>query len=44
MDTDAMRKIVSFIDLIITNHDDEALQIKTKSEVKQLCKAFPLYE
>jgi glycine hydroxymethyltransferase len=44
MNTDAMRKIVSFIDLIITNHDDEALQIKTKSEVKQLCKAFPLYE
>ena len=44
MGTDEMREIVSLIDLIINDHENEDLQIKTKSDVRQLCKAFPLYE
>jgi glycine hydroxymethyltransferase len=38
-----MDLICEFIDRVLTNLDDEALQRETKESVKELCKKFPFY-
>ena len=38
-----MDLVCEFIDRVLKNLDDEAIQAKTKESVKELCKMFPFY-
>ncbi len=43
MQRDDMKKIVSLIDTVINNPNDDQKLFSVKTEVKELCKFFPLY-
>ena len=43
MGKDAMKKIVSLIDIVINNPSDDHKVDSVKAEVNELCKFFPLY-
>ena len=43
MGQDDMKKIVSFIDIVINNPNDDHKVDSVKAEVNELCKFFPLY-
>ena len=43
MQRDDMKKIVSLIDAVIKNPNDDQKLSSVKAEVKELCKSFPLY-
>ena len=38
-----IRMIVGWMDSVLTNHDNESLLFKIKSDVKTLCQKFPIY-
>ena len=38
-----MEKIAEFVDLAISNYENEDKLIKIKAEIKSLCTGFPLY-
>lgn len=42
MKEDEMRKIVEFMDIVMTNHDNAAKLSEVKEQVKDLCKDFPV--
>lgn len=44
MKEDDMKIIANFIDTIISNHSDESIKAKIKSEVKDFTKSFPLHK
>ena len=39
-----MKVIANFIDTTISNHSDESIKSKIKSEVKEFTKSFPLHK
>ena len=43
MQRDDMKKIVSLIDAVLKNPNDDQKLSSVKAEVKELCKSFPLY-
>ena len=43
MQRDDMKKIVSLIDAVLKNPNDDQKLFSVKAEVKELCKSFPLY-
>ena len=43
MQKDDMKKIVSLIDMVIKNTNDDHKLLSVKNEVNELCKLFPLY-
>ena len=43
MEKDDMKKIVSLIDIVIKNSNDDHKVASVKAEVNELCKFFPLY-
>ena len=43
MGKDDMKKIVSLIDIVINNPNDDHKVDSVKAEVNELCKFFPLY-
>ena len=43
MQKDDMKKIVSLIDAVLKNPNDDQKLFSVKAEVKELCKSFPLY-
>lgn len=44
MGTDDIRQICKLIDKVISNHDDEAIIVGVRREVKELCRLYPLYK
>ncbi len=43
-DEDAFRKMVDLMDRVLSNPDDESVRVKVRSDVSELCAAFPLYK
>ncbi len=44
MGKNEMKKIASWIDLAVSNHENDAILLDIKSKVTELCSSFPIYE
>ncbi len=44
MGKNEMQMIASWIDLAVTNHENDAILLDIRSKVKELCSNFPIYE
>ena len=44
MGKNEMQMIASWIDLAVSNHENDAILLDIKSKVKELCSNFPIYE
>ena len=44
MGKNEMKMIASWIDLAVSNHENDAILLDIKSKVKELCSNFPIYE
>ena len=44
MGSNEMKKIASFINTVVTDADNEDTIQNVKSQVKELCDSFPIYE
>jgi glycine hydroxymethyltransferase len=44
MGTDEVKKVVELIDKVIMNSENTSIIRAVKSEVKDLCKSFPIYD
>ena len=44
MGKNEMRVIASWIDLAVSNHENDAILLDIKNKVKELCLSFPIYE
>ena len=44
MGKNEMKMIASWIDLAVSNHENDAILLDIRSQVKELCSNFPIYE
>ena len=44
MGKNEMKMIASWIDLAVSNHENDSILLDIKSKVKKLCSSFPIYE
>ena len=44
MGINEVKKVVELIDKVVVNSEDKSIIDSVKSEVKELCKSFPIYD